>query len=198
MLYSDEWDSGFYDSEFLDSEPEADWTPEDESLAKIENKKDTPYDKSLSDMDEETAENIRKLRKTMLSLSNDDKAMLVMNARYNVMNDLASAMENMETTTYERWNNIIGRMNAINGLVTKDDKDFDFNALFNKLIPKVTSIATSMLTMKELNKMVSELSEEEFNKIKKENENIEQDLIKEKSKSVVLSMCDENENGFSH
>ena len=153
----------------------------------------------------------------MANMSEEDLTMLLKTVRYDTINELMDALQNLKSTSEDTWKSIIGKMQNLLNFNDPDTSKFDFNKLLMVLLPLVAALAglliglrkgeiadsrSSGLSDETLNDPVfKKMTENESKQNTQSNENNDEDSdidqLTGKLKSVVLNKCKKLTDGFS-
>lgn len=146
--------------------------------------------------DRESKEN--ELTKRLNNMSDKEKQMIIKFLQLDILLEMMDVLKNLKDTTEKTWKDIINKCKQIVNIKIKDIMDFDFDDFIKILLPLLAALAAIMIGLKQSKSSEIESSDtldEELNSMREKIQTTPNNNIK--SKSVVLSMCEKEINGFS-
>lgn len=151
------------------------------------------------------------LTKRLNNMSDEDRSMFMKLIHFDFITDVMSALKNMKDTPEIIWKNIISKGQKLMNIKITNDNGFDFTEFLKVLLPALAGLAALMIGLKQAKKAEIESSDvpNEIhdndpltkNITKKENgefdNNSEIDPLTGKVRSIILTMCDQQLNGYS-
>ena len=149
------------------------------------------------------------LNERIYSMSAYDRAMFLKIIREDAIDELLDAMKNLKNTAEETWKNIIYKLQNLLNFKDDDTSKFDFNKILKVLLPLVAALAALLLALKKAEKAESEASNVPsdiendpvfkalYNDTNNDDDDGDIDKITGKIKSIVLTNCKKEIDGFS-
>ena len=170
------------------------------SNADIESK--TPNDQIHDGFELDTK---TKLYQKLNSMKPFNRMVFLKTMQFNVLSEVLDAVNNGKNTPEKVWKNVIRKMNAIKGIKAgKDRSGIDFNKILSALIPLIGTIAGLFIALRQAEKEEQKSAEPDLDPNFPDTINSEtaakicaEDKAKNIQRSIVMQLCELNENGFS-
>lgn len=140
----------------------------------------------------EDVENQIKLQQKLESMTEDERILLMKVVQFDLIEEMLSAISNLKKTGAETWKSIISKLNTIKDIGVSDESGFDFKEFLKILLPLLGALAGTLLALRSADKKESEAADVDY-----DTDEIKAILNEDAPKSIVLSMCEKEINGFS-